>query len=198
MGREADQPEGHVLAQRHVQYRAQVVADLAVVDGGAFETDVCLEPGRIGLVRDVAQRTGLRAGAVQRALGPRQRLDALYVDEPYLRLQRALGQRLLIEIDSGRGIGNERRGVVGDAAEVDRAATRCSGVVAQAGDKPRNIVDRLQVGLFDLLLADRLYLLRDAEQGFLALARRDDDLLETARLGLGDEGGRIAAAGEDG
>ena len=172
-----------VVAQRHIQYRADVVADVAVLDGVAFETDVRLEPGRIGLVRDVAQRTGLRARAVQRALRPGQRLDALDVDEPDFRLQRALGEWLLIEIDRGRGIGNERRRVVGDAAEVDRATARRNRVEGQARNEAREIVDGVQVGLFDLLLADRLDLLRDAEQGFLALARGDDDFLET---GLGE------------
>ena len=80
-----------------------------MVDGVAVEADVRVEPGRVGLVRDVAQRSGLRARAVQRALRPGQRLDALDVDQPDLRLQRALRQRLLVEVDGGRGVGDEGR-----------------------------------------------------------------------------------------
>ena len=122
--READDADRDVLAERHVDDARDLVALVAVVHGVGVERDVRLEAGRIRLVRDVTQRPGLRARAVQRALRPGQRLDALDVDEADLGLQRALRQRLLVEVDGGGSVGDEGRRVVRDAAKIDRAASR--------------------------------------------------------------------------
>ena len=164
----------------------------------AVHADVGVIRAGVRLVRDVAQRPGLRARAVQRALRPGQRLDALDVDQVDFRLQRALRERLLVEVDGRGGVGDERRGIVGDAAEVDGTATGRHRVVAQARHEAGEVLDAVEVGALELLLADRLDFLRDVEQRFLALARGDDHGFEVRGLRLRQYGRRIIAGQRDG
>ena len=182
-----------VLADRQVQHAGELVALVAMVHGMPVQADVRVVTGRVGLVRDVAQRPGLRARAVQRALRARQRLDALDVDQPHFRLQCALRQRLLVEVDRGGGIRDEGGRVIRDAAEIDRAAPRGRGVVGETRDEALQVLDGAEVSSLHLLLADRLDLLRDIEQRLLALAGRDDYRLEVRGLVLREDCRRVTA-----
>jgi hypothetical protein len=195
--RKADYPDRDALAERQVEYAGEIVALVAVVDRVAFQAHVGIEARHVWLVRDIAQRPGLRARAVERALRARQRLDALDVDQANLGLQRALSQRLLVEVDRGGGVSDEGRGVVGDAAEVDRTAARRDGVVGKARHEARDVLDRTEIGARELLLADRLDLLGNVEQRFFALAGRHDHGLEVRGLRLRQYGRRVVARQRD-
>ena len=187
-----------LVAERQVQNARDLVSLVAILDGVAVERDVGIEPRRVRLVRDVAQRAGLGARAVQRALRPGQRLDALDVDDADLGLKRTLRQWLLVEVDGSGRVGDEGRGVVRHAAEVDRAATRRHRVVAEARHESREVLDTVEVGALELLLAYRLDFLRDVEQGFFAFAGRDDHGFKVRALGLRQYGRGVIAGQRDG
>src|SRR6185369_13192875 len=64
----ADEAHGSVRGQRDVREALEQVAAAALGHRAAFEVVAGLESGRIGLVGDDANRSRLRARAIQRAL----------------------------------------------------------------------------------------------------------------------------------
>jgi hypothetical protein len=92
---------------------------------------------------------------------------------------------LLVEVNRGRGIGDERRRIIRHAAEVDRTAAGRGGVDREARHEAGEILDAAEIGALHRLLADGLDFLRNVEDGFLALACRDDDGVEVGRRRLG-------------
>ena len=112
-----------LVAQRNVDEAFGEIALVAVGDRVALEArSRRRSPTWIGLVGDDADRAGLRARAVQRALRARQRFDAR--DVVHVDVERALdrGDRLLVEILADAGL---RTGVVAVvAAAAPRMKTR--------------------------------------------------------------------------
>ncbi len=114
----ANQPQRRGRTQRDVDESFRDSAGRAVLDRVALQVITCLEAARIGLVGDDADRAGLRAGAVQRPLWPRQHLDPR--DIVNVDIERTLNRRdrLLIQIraDAGQRTGMVGIVVAGDAA----------------------------------------------------------------------------------
>ena len=182
---EADQAQRPGIAQRNVDHAADVVARVALAHVAGAEVDVGLEGGGIGLVGDDAHHAGLRAGAVQGALRTAQRLDPLDVDHARVGLA-VQHQRLLVEVDRGRGLENEGALRVGDAAEHHGRGAGVRLHDVDAGQEAHVVVHAAQAGLHDRAFRQRLDALGNVLQRLGALARGDGDLLELQVLaGLG-------------
>ncbi len=186
---EADQPHGQlVLHQRYVDHCADIVADAAVAGIGELRLRPGIEFLRIRLVGNHAQRAGLRAGAVERALRPTQRFHPLDVDEPWVGIAAARRDRLLIEIKRRRGHGPEVEAGGRYATEHYGRAAGLALADRQARDEPRVVVHLLQAPDRDVLRVERGDRLRNILQAFRAARRSDDHLLQHAfgacRLGL--------------
>src|SRR4029450_8898940 len=125
LGRKTDEAERDaVLGERQVDHRADVVAGAAVLRVGHLRLGPGVEPGRIGLGRDDAQRAGLGARPVERTLGSTQRLDALDVDQPRIGAASALRDRLIVEVKRRRRDSAELDAGARNSAEYDGGATR--------------------------------------------------------------------------
>ena len=98
--RESHQADREAVGdEREVEHAAHVVAQVAgaaFLQGGVSDR---LELRWVRLVGDDAERPGLRAAAIEGSLRAAQRLDALDVDQPWLRSLGGLRKRLLVEID---------------------------------------------------------------------------------------------------
>src|SRR5690606_28180244 len=107
------------------------VALAAAVDGRAFEVEPRGECRGVGLVGDDADRAGLRAGAVQRALRAGERPDACNVVDANVERTLDGRDRLLVEInaDARQGAGVIRVLATRHAAEVHRGRARAEGLV---------------------------------------------------------------------
>jgi hypothetical protein len=90
-----------VCDQRHIHHDARVVPFPSLVDAGDLRVDPAIELGRVGLVGDHAQRAGLRACPIERALRPAQRLEPLDVDQSGIGVAAALRNRLLVQVQRG-------------------------------------------------------------------------------------------------
>ena len=181
-GGESGDADRETIAQAYVDVAAQVVAGLSFAGCIGAGVDLRAEAARIRLVGDDAQRAGLRTRAEERALRPRQRLDALDVHEPGIDLLRVGGERLFVEVDRRHAVGAVLRGSGGYAPEYH-------GVAARYGVHQRDARQRVDVLLhvagaqaFEVVGGEGRDALRKVLHVGLALRCRDDDLLDHAPL----------------
>ena len=138
---------------------------------------------RIRLVGNDTQGTGLRAVAVQRALRTGQCLDALDVNHAGFRIDRKLRKRLFVDIQRRRRGGDERAGVIRDAAENDLVRTGDAADVAHARQHADGIFQVEQTLVLEIVPGQRLDTAANVLEAFLALARRYRDLLDAGTAG---------------
>jgi hypothetical protein len=93
-------------------------------------------------------------------------------------IDRKLCQRLLVEVDGGRGRRDEGIGIVGNAAEDDLVLARRRTDMGNVRQEAHEILEVLQAFALQFITCQRLDAARDVLQALLALARGDDDLFE--------------------
>ena len=140
--------------------------------------DVRGKLGRVRLGHDVAQRAGLRTGAIQCSLRAGQGFDAFQVDGSDIRRLCAGGQRLLVQVNSGRSVGDVGPNGVGQATEHDLVEARRRTDHGHRGYEFGDILQTLDADPVDLLLAESLDRLRDVLDILFALAGRYGDFLQ--------------------
>ena len=190
-----DQAHGGIVAQRRVDEAFDRAADAAVADRVELAVEAAGEMGRIGPVGDDADRAGLGRGAVERALRPAQHLDAGDVVDMDVERAADRGDRLLVEIDADAGQRARMVAVAaaGDAADIDVGRARLEGLVGDARQQPRIILEIGDVEVFELLRAQRLDADRHVLEIFGALLRGDDDDVAIVLRGRG--GRRLGGLG---
>lgn len=175
-----DEADRSTLRDRNIDEALGAVALVAVGDRVAIEVEARREARRIGLVRDDADRAGLRTRPIKRALRSRERLDSSDVVDAHI--ERALDgcDGLFIEVDADT---RSRAGVIVvlaacDAAHVDPRGAGAECLVRDARQEFHVIVKARDMQLLEPLRADRL----DAEwhvlQAFFALLCRDDHFIQ--------------------
>jgi hypothetical protein len=183
--RPADEAHGGALRERQVQEALREIAEVTFERRGR-ELVPGVESIRVGLVRDDADRSRLRARAVQRALRTREDLDARDVVD--LDVERTLDRRdgLFVEVHAD---GRQRSRVVRvlaarDAAHVRTREAGSRALIRNVRQEFHVVAEVVDLELRELGLADRLDAERNVLQAFRALLRGDDDFLEPDLFGL--------------
>ena len=122
----ANQADRRALGNRRIDEAVEGMPDAAAIYSVGLDGIARGKPGRIGLVGDDADGAGLGTGAVQRALRPGQRFDALDVVD--VDVERALDRsdRLLVQVhaDAGLRAGMVAIATAGDTPHVDLCESR--------------------------------------------------------------------------
>ncbi len=141
-----------------------------------------LEAGRIGFVRDDAERARLRACTVQRALGTCERFDTRHVIDVHIERALNRGDGLLVEVDGHARLGTRVVRVLAarDAAHVHRSGAWAEGLIGHARQELGVVVEIGNAQLFELRSAEG----GDAEghrlQALIALLRGHHNFFELA------------------
>ena len=175
----ADGAHGDVVGHGNVDVPADVVAFLAALGRADLGIELRGIAGRVGLVRDVDQRAGLRARPEERPLRAGQRLDPLEVDRTDLDLLRVRGHRLVVEVYGDLAVGAELRRAGCDAAHHDRVCARLEADQADARQRIHDVLGALERLLLDVVGRERRDALRDRLQVELAPGCGDENFFES-------------------
>ena len=153
----ADKTQRRALAERGVDEAFSDAADAAARDAVELESHRTIGAAGVGLVGDELDRARHRAGAIKRALRPRERLDALQVIG--VDVERALNRRDRHFVEIGAD-GRQRRRVVGilarrDATEIDLAEPRRERLDRYRRQEFDDVLKFLDLQLAQPLVADR-------------------------------------------
>ena len=109
-----DAAHGKIIRDGQVHDRLDTVAHVATFGERGRRLHLCLEPAELRLVRDQANRAGLRAGTEQGALRTGKHFDALKVCGIDVEIAPGLRDRLLVKVQRhiGRQAGNACGGQV--------------------------------------------------------------------------------------
>ncbi len=100
---------------RHIQHRSRLAARIAMLGESRADRHRSLNPVHARRIGHDAQDTTERAGAVERALRPRQHFDPVDIVEMQIRIGRIVVQPRLAEILADRRLGRAVEARIGDA-----------------------------------------------------------------------------------
>ena len=161
-----------------------LAAEIAAAKLVGFQVHAAGKFAKLGLVGDHADGAGQRAGAEQRALRARQRLDAFHVIHVHI------GQAVHVDRDIVEIIASGRVSAAGrhDAAEIDFGAARPKAGERDGRDQRGKIGQALHAALLQRIGAERLHGDRHLLDAGGRAGGRDDDFLEALFLFGGRSG----------